>query len=364
MTAASEDRASEVCESLDLLIPLLRVPADPAHAVDSALWRRVRKAAPALGVSTVIAWNVRPFLPPDELTWCRRVLRASWARHHRDLQRLCRIADIFRANSIDCIALKGPALALRYYDPPFLRRPSSDLDLGLRKSDLPRACRALALEGFAPACSVREALALHHHVVLSHPDGTRVELHFRLSHGPLGLEMDGLFDESVPYCLPGGSQIRILAPADEIFHLALHLAADRFGTFFHLYELWKLWPEQPDSVREAVVRKAVDRHFCGVLALTELAFQSTWGRPFLPPEVKLPRTWLGHKVDLKLYRAYLANMVGENRPGVASRLRGRWLDFQLTDHPADAARLAYLVARLAAVEMNRAFRSLFARAMA
>ena len=45
-------------------------------------------------------------------------------RHGWNLQQLDDILAIFEAAGVQALVLKGPVLANRYYQPPFLRKPS------------------------------------------------------------------------------------------------------------------------------------------------------------------------------------------------------------------------------------------------
>jgi hypothetical protein len=105
--------------------------------------------------------------------------------------------------AIQTLSLKGPLLARRHYDPPFLRQPSGDLDIAVRKKDLERACEALCRAGYRQNVSTSEALACSHHIVMTHSTRPPIELHFRVSHGPLGMPVDEFFDRSIAASFPG-----------------------------------------------------------------------------------------------------------------------------------------------------------------
>ncbi len=168
-------------------------------------------------------------------------------------------------------------------------------------------------------------------MTLSHPTRNSVELHFRLSHQALGIPVDGFFERTVSCRLPNGQEVRVLGPADQILHLMLHLAHSRFGTLFNLYELRRVCGAEPSEAQVEAIRMAVDHHYCGVLRMIDLAFRMRWGRPFLTPEVPVRGTWLNWRLNEKLYTKFER----ASEPGLGmtliTRIRGRWLDFQIID---------------------------------
>jgi hypothetical protein len=319
---------------------------------DPEAWSLIRAHSRQLGVAPLVAYIARSHVPRPEREWCDAVLTRSWDRHLTSLDHLRYVLAVLEDTGIQTMSLKGPLLARRYYDPPFLRRPSGDLDLAVRQKDLKHACETLRRAGYVQAVSGAEALACSHHVVLAHPAKGSVELHFRLSHGPLGIPVDEFFDASIPCPFPGGTT-RVLGPADEVLQLVLHLAHDRFRPIFHLYEVRRIWRAAPVTVRQAVISRAADRHLQGVMALTDIAFRVRWGEPFLSPESPRVGTWLHRSFDEKLYTAF-ENWSGPDKDlTVGERIRGRWLQFRLTDRPVDALRLVSLMARLAWFQILR-----------
>ena len=244
---------------LSLLSRLLSEPPDFSVVSDPGSWHSIRPHAVRHGAAPLVAFIARPHVPSAGRTWCDRILAESWTSHSRLLRQLDDVLSILDDADIPSLSLKGPLLAQRYYQPAFLRKPSGDLDLAVRKADLDRAIEALARAGYVPEPRMREARATNHHLTLEHPSRPHVELHFNMSHKALGIPVDEFIDRSVTYSLPSGRASRILTPADEILHLVLHRAAGRFATLFHLYEVRKIWNCAPLSVRQEAVRRAADR---------------------------------------------------------------------------------------------------------
>ncbi len=339
--------------ALGLLTRLLSDPPDLSIVADPTAWKIVRDNAARHGVAPLIAFLARAHVERAEREWCDRVLTSAWTRHTRNLRELDDVLSVLDGAGLSVLVLKGPPLACRYYQPPFLRKPSTDIDLAIGKDDLDRACEALAKLGYAPEENVRESKAISHHIGLEHPARPALELHFRLTHKALGIRTEEFLERSVPYVLPGGRAVRILSPADEILHLVLHRASGRFATLFHLYEVRKIWRCAPIETRREAVLTAARHHFAGVFAMTDIAFRARWGEAMLTPDIPLPATWLHWRLTEKLYDEFeRCSDPGRELP-LTVRLKRKWLDFQMTDQPSDGLRFGADMARIARFQLLR-----------
>jgi hypothetical protein len=186
-----------------------------------------------------------------------------------------------------------------------------------------------------------------------HPARVSLEVHFRLSHGPRGLPLDRFFNQAAPYRLPNGTEVLTLEGANEIFHLALHAACGRFRPFFHLYELRRICKVSRPEILHRAAAIAAESHFAGAFALIDAAFQSCWGEAFLPQDVLMPRTWLGWRINEKLYRKCSRWSELDGAHNLRSRLTGRWLDLQTTDGPFDAVRQIAMLTGFAWHQLGR-----------
>jgi hypothetical protein len=333
-------------EPLEILVDLLSDTPNPEVFLKQEWWRVVRKTAVRHGLAPLIASIARAHLRGEEREWCDRVLIRSCVRYYNGLEALDQITSVFEKALIDVLVLKGCLLALRYYDPPSLRKPSNDIDLAVRGEDLERACAVLRSIGYGMDLPLEEAKLRSHHVGLSHPILPPIELHFRLSHGAFGIAVEEFFERSVMTMTPGGSKARVLCPADEFFHLVLHRAYGRYATLFHLYEIRRISRLVPPSVVDEALGRAAQYHFLGAFALTEIAFQLRWKESLLGSRPQR-KTWLGSWIDRDLYREFelLSNPGRDLTLGV--RLRRRWLDLKLTDRPTDAFRFLLIMCRIA-----------------
>jgi Uncharacterised nucleotidyltransferase len=339
--------------SLNLLTRLLSEPPDLAVVTDASAWTIVKTNAARHGVAPLAAFIARAHVDPVERAWCDHTLALSWKRHEQSLQHLDHVLSILDEAAIPALVLKGPALACRYYRPAFLRKPSGDLDLAIRSEDLYRASAALGKAGYVPEAGIRESRAIGHHVELEHPSRPTLELHFRLTHKALGIPVAEFLDRAVVYALPGGRKARVLSPADEILHLVLHRASGRFATLFHLYEVRKIWAAASLETRREAVRLAALHHFTGVFHMTDIALRARWGEAMLTPDIPIDETWLQWRLTEKLYDEFeRCSDPGRELP-LTVRLKRKWLDFQMTDHPADALRFTAGLGKVAWFQLMR-----------
>ncbi len=339
--------------SLHLLTRLLSEPPDLTVISNPDSWELVKANAGRHGAAPLIAFVARPHVSQPDRAWCDQILVSAWKKHEQNLQHLDYVLSILDDAAIPVLALKGPVMACRYYQPAFLRKPSGDLDLALRKEDLDRACEALAHAGYVPEAGIRETKAISHHIELHHPSRPTLELHFRLTHKALGIPVGEFLDRAAPFTLPTGRRARILSPPDEILHLVLHRASGRFATLFHLYEVRRIWAAAPLEVRQEALRIAALHHFTGVFAMTDLAFRARWGEGMLTPGLTLKPTWLHWRLTGELYEQFeRCSDPGRELP-LSIRLKRKWLDFQITDRPGDAVRFLAETLRVARFQLFR-----------
>jgi hypothetical protein len=349
------DRLREVAASspIDLLLPLVNDVPDLSALQDGISWQTIKQCCGEYGVAAQVAYAARLHVTREEREWCDRILSNSWIRHERMLKHVENLAGLLSGEGIQTISLKGPLLARRYYAIPFLRKASMDVDLAVREKDLERAVTVLAGEGYRLSDSLAFARARDHHAVLTHPKRPNVELHFRLSHMALGIAVDEFFERSIPFRLPNGQEAQVLAGADQLLHLALHLTQSRFGTLFHLCEVRRVLKAESPEVAAEAIRRAVGHHFTGAIRMMDIAFRARWNERFIPEGVEIPRTWLHRRLTPELYRAFERWSIPGRGLSLAARLHGRWLDLQLTDGLSDAARAAIYFTRSAQIQLGR-----------
>lgn len=320
------------------LVDLLSQNPDWASLLEPSCWNSITTRSRTEGVAALVAYTARNRVGPEARVWCDQTLTRQWRRHDAALQELGDVVSLMSGAGVQSIALKGPVLGRRLYTPPFLRKPSGDLDIAVRRPDLDCAVRVLQQAGYFLLTPIREALQTSNHVVLRHESRMPLELHFRLSHGVLGIPVEEFFDRALPYLIPAGPAVKVLSPADELMHLILHMVHDRFATLYHSYEVRRYWLAASPELREQVIKKVIDHRFTGVFTLGDIAIRSVWGEGLLATGSKLPETWLHRRINEDLVRKMSAAGGHGVRHTLGTRLRGRWFDLQTTDRPADALR--------------------------
>ena len=140
------------------------------------------------------------------------------------------------------ICLKGPAVARRLHRDPRLR-PYMDVDLLVPRGSLGAAAACLidrgysVLEEFNPAFGERHG----HDVHLVRWAGGRpfdVELHWRVGDDPLCARLEhGRLSRSVERLPIAGADLAVLAPAEQLLCLAVHLLSDRMKCLIWVQDL-------------------------------------------------------------------------------------------------------------------------------
>src|SRR5581483_1825410 len=128
---------------ISLLIPICREKPDLGSVQNPDLWKTVQGCAMRHGMAPMVASAVRPYVNAADRNWCDQILAQSWASFQRSLHGLEFAAATLARRRIQLLALKGPLLAARCYDPAFLRMPSGDLDIAVRDCNFDEACAAL-----------------------------------------------------------------------------------------------------------------------------------------------------------------------------------------------------------------------------
>lgn len=150
------------------------------------------------------------------------------------------LAD-FHRRAIPVISLKGPWLAERLYGDAALRS-YADLDLLVRRSNIPRAEDLLAELGFLPAARRDDYQRPWRR------DSLTIELHHDVEN-PLTFDfhIDDVWQRA-QLAEFRGAPARLLAPDDERLFLCLHGARHRFERLSHILDLvfaFRAWPEYP-----------------------------------------------------------------------------------------------------------------------
>jgi len=185
------------------------------HSVVSLLYSRLQETA-------------SNSVPPDEFKRLQKYFQENAARNVLLSAELCRLIDLLKANEIEAIPYKGPALALFAYGQVALRR-FVDLDIMVRKEDVERAIELLISQGYEPSKPLNESqrnvlLRTQHNVQFRrHNKQLIVELHWEVASHLFAssVQADDLWKKLVSIELNGRS-VKTIAPEDLLFSLCVH----------------------------------------------------------------------------------------------------------------------------------------------
>ena len=172
----------------------------------------------------------------DMLTGLQRQTAVANMQAYRQLLELL---GALRQRGVTAVALKGIQIAQIVYGNVALR-PMTDLDLLIRRADLPPVEAALAALGYAPFTQLAERqwyLDHHYHLDYLRPEaGARlIELHWDLVYpgAPFRIDLDGLWARAQTHTI-AGAPVRFLAPEDLVLHLCLQMTYQHLCDYFPL----------------------------------------------------------------------------------------------------------------------------------
>jgi hypothetical protein len=179
---------------------------------------RIAEAAASFGLQPFLVHHL-----PSQLSLSRQAEYSAKFRYARLERVLLYVTLALEEAGVQSIALKGPALAARLYPEPWMR-PSSDLDMLVRRAELAKALETLEGLGFKLDRKIAEVGSQAGHHVCVVGERTLVELHFTTAgrfRFVSRLDVDALFERATRTEL-GGSSVSVLEPVDELIHLCSH----------------------------------------------------------------------------------------------------------------------------------------------
>ncbi|MFT3807508.1 nucleotidyltransferase family protein [Arenimonas sp.] len=209
-----------------------------AHGLRPLLFRHIER-------------SLGPALPRDLFStlWVHQEQLTAKNRRMRD--ELLTIVDLFEREGIPVLPLKGPVLALQAYGDLSLRE-FGDLDLLVPPSRRTQARRLLAERGyvsFFPISAAAERALLdspaHYHIALKRD--LMVELHWKtdaeFAVEPAG---DAAWWESLERTRIGDTEVRCLAPHEQLLALCLHGSKHHWSSLHWLVDINELLKTHPD----------------------------------------------------------------------------------------------------------------------
>lgn len=268
------------------------------------------------------AWRTAGLSLPSSIE--RHELLRDAARecdHAAHINMLRRVDEALDAARLRGVVLKGALLAQRLYPRP-AARPTSDIDLLVAEEDVARVVDVLAPIGYLPCVGPEEDQHRRygHHLHLLHPAAPPLELHFHAYRGFGGVvRSEPLLERSIE--MQGFGRLRVLAPDDELFYLAVHAAAHRFGRLGWLYDLVLLLRKNDVTIVDAAFDRArthrMERPLAlalaflasllGVTSVTPAAQSKTWRQALLFAITEEPEAPLARSLSRFAYSLALCN---------------------------------------------------------
>jgi len=199
-------------------------------------WVEVLDLAGAHRMSSLVFYHVARLgllnaMPGSVGEGLRQAYCQTWLQNRRMQSVLGKVLDRLASEGIPTMALKGLALAGRYYGNIALR-PMVDIDLLVPRAEVSRVCRILRQFGYAPSSGSGRPSGFNAqtHAVLDYlrAGSPQIEVHWELFNHAVyrsGLPAETAWQraEEIELC---GQPVRYLAPADELRYLSVHYAAE------------------------------------------------------------------------------------------------------------------------------------------
>jgi hypothetical protein len=227
-------------------------------AREVADWDALASAAEYHGLTGLLRSLLEESCPDlvaqDVTSLLRKDYRDSAARNLILTSQVFSLIDLFQAEGIDVMPLKGPVLAERLYPDPVLR-PFSDLDLLVRKRDVARASSILAQQGYALSphlarLSLHTLLHLNCALLFRHGRGAHVDLQWEVgpSDYPFSFDTEILWRSSSKTRIDG-REVACLSPESLLLYLCVHGTKHMWSRLLWLGDVARLvrtplnWPE-------------------------------------------------------------------------------------------------------------------------
>jgi Uncharacterised nucleotidyltransferase len=204
------------------------------HEAGAALlaeeWQRVVHIAAAGGMVPLVFLQATragllQTMPTDVAAALADGYRQTLVTNHSLLRQQQELLSALEARGIQAIVLKGLSLAVRYYRQLGLR-PTSDVDLLVRRSDLQRADQVLRELGYQTQGG-RPTIWNDGDLSYTSPKGNKLELHWELTHRPsyrIGLSAERAWARTQTLDV-ANKPMRVLSTSDELRFLCVHCTA-------------------------------------------------------------------------------------------------------------------------------------------
>ena len=321
--------------------------AQALHASGQVDWAALLQRGPQRVLLPLLYDVLReqPWPPPEALSELKAAYRAHAVRNTLLLRELEHIVDLLGGSGMGAIVLKGGALAEAVYGNAALR-PMTDLDLLIRREELPAILDLLTQEGYRvdTALDAHEGMgaAFENQMILrkQSPAKVMLELHSSLLDSPYyqdRLPMDWFWGTALlPHPLPPllqGKGVHVLGPEAQLLHLCAHLALHHAGEgLLWLHDIAEVVHRYRDQLDwELLLAKAVEYDL--VLPVQQILpdVVEGWGAPVPPWALERLRALEPSAEEVRVY-----NWLSVGRRPVVQRF---WAD--LSSMPGWGARIRY-----------------------
>lgn len=209
-------------------------------------WADLLRQAEAEGMGGLLYHQLKEAGPAAALpASVRSVLKKAYLHNLLDYQvKVKAIEELLEALTpvkVPVMLLQGMAILERLY-PSAGMRPLSDIDLLIRREDLPAVERVLTRLRYA---------VLSRYPPVYWRDGVRFDLHVEIAYlsrvepgfNPLRIEDAPLWSAAIPW--RDGSSAMIFCPADQIILLSAHLQKHSFGRLIWFVDIGRLLHQYP-----------------------------------------------------------------------------------------------------------------------
>jgi len=193
-------------------------------------WEEVLKSAFSHGIAPLLYHNLKGIqeghiIPQEVMDRLKKTYDRNMASNMYLYAELRRVLEAFNEKGVEVIVLKGAALAETVYGDIALR-PFGDLDLIVKKEDLPYAEEVMSTLDYA-ACgkySQQWYRKNHHHLSpYIHSDKSIiVEIHWSIISHPFHINIDEWWKRARETKI-ASCKVLIPSPEDMLLHLCLHL---------------------------------------------------------------------------------------------------------------------------------------------
>ncbi len=229
---------TDLSREQQVVLACARYPMDIASVtLDGVDWERIFETARALGVLTLVGWNLnahfREKVPVPVRETLQRLRHTAMTMSARMAARTAEVMRWFEAEGIEVLLLKGVVLSSLLYESPLLRL-SSDIDVMVHPCDVPHAWQMLKRRGVRPSYDFDEqqldALIRcgHAHDFCAFERELMIDLHWGFLRWLCPLDVERVWRRAIKVCVDQ-RVYRTLSREDHLLLLCAHPVKHRYA---------------------------------------------------------------------------------------------------------------------------------------